>query len=62
MSLSKYVNGVAMFALLVISLVAILPALISAKDTTLVAAGFGYIAILLPTLYYWARKVFGSKA
>lgn len=59
--LAKYINGVLMFALLMVSVAVVLPSLISAKDSTLVALGFVYAAALVPVLYFWARKVFFRK-
>lgn len=56
--LAKYINGVAMFALLMVSLAVILPTLISAKDSVMVGLGFVYMAAIPAVLYFWARKVF----
>lgn len=58
--LSVYVNCVAWVALLAVSLVSVLPALISAKDTMLVVGGFGYAAVLVPVLVVWAKTILKS--
>lgn len=59
--LAKYFNGAAMLALIIASFTTILPYLVSAKDTMLVVSAFVYVVVLVPIMYFWARKVFFSE-
>lgn len=56
-NLVTYFSCVAWVAVLLVSLVSVLPTLISAKDNISVAAGFGYAVILIPVLTIWAGNI-----